>query len=240
MPDYYQVLGVSVDATIHEIRAAYYQRAKQHHPDNGGSHERMILINEAWEILSNPSTRSRYDSARKSWSDVPLREAAQRDSERAHKAAEAYPDTWMSFEEFLKKEFDISYKPTGKYAIPNAEKSVSGWVFIFFGAMVGVFLAIMFTSGSDYSSASDRASARFLSMIFLVGGAWVGAGLHSMLGQSLRSSGHQRVANQGNSGKVKAESRICSCVHCGQKLRFPVSKSIMELTCPKCRKTFVA
>jgi curved DNA-binding protein CbpA len=49
--DYYQVLGVDLNASFETIRDAYRQRAMKCHPDRGGSHQQMVLINEAWEIL---------------------------------------------------------------------------------------------------------------------------------------------------------------------------------------------
>jgi hypothetical protein len=45
---WWEVLGVDVDATQNEIRAAFLELTKIHHPDTGGDHSRMAEINEAF------------------------------------------------------------------------------------------------------------------------------------------------------------------------------------------------
>lgn len=50
-----QVLGVGADATADEIKAAYRQLAKQHHPDAGGDPERFHQIQQAYELLQQPA-----------------------------------------------------------------------------------------------------------------------------------------------------------------------------------------
>lgn len=63
--DYYGTLGISPDADQDEVRKAYRRLARQYHPDvNGGdpeSTEKFKQINQAYEILSNPEKRARYD-----------------------------------------------------------------------------------------------------------------------------------------------------------------------------------
>jgi DnaJ-domain-containing protein 1 len=61
----YEVLGVSTNATELEIKRAYQKLVKQYHPDAGtpnASHQQMIAINEAYEILSDPVKRKAYDN----------------------------------------------------------------------------------------------------------------------------------------------------------------------------------
>ncbi|MBI4864191.1 MAG: J domain-containing protein [Candidatus Riflebacteria bacterium] len=55
--DPYQVLGVSVQATPEEIRAAYLARVKQHPPDR--SPEEFERIRDAYQVLSDPRHRAR-------------------------------------------------------------------------------------------------------------------------------------------------------------------------------------
>ncbi len=63
MRDYYEVLGVSRDATTEDIRRAYRKKARQLHPDYAGveSEEAFKEVSQAYEVLSDPQKRERYD-----------------------------------------------------------------------------------------------------------------------------------------------------------------------------------
>ena len=64
MPDYYEVLQVSPRAEPEVVRAAYRSLARKYHPDHGGAGERMIAINDAWDVLGDPVRRAAYDATR--------------------------------------------------------------------------------------------------------------------------------------------------------------------------------
>ncbi|MGK7872064.1 MAG: molecular chaperone DnaJ [Xenococcaceae cyanobacterium] len=62
--DYYEILGISRDAGKEDIKRAYRRLARKYHPDvnkEAGAEERFKEINRAYEILSEPETRARYD-----------------------------------------------------------------------------------------------------------------------------------------------------------------------------------
>jgi hypothetical protein len=63
--DYYAVLGVHKDASQIEIDRSYKRLAAKHHPDRGGSEERMKLLNEAYGVLKDTSLRRSYDAVRR-------------------------------------------------------------------------------------------------------------------------------------------------------------------------------
>ncbi|KAH9017718.1 hypothetical protein EDB85DRAFT_2014955 [Lactarius pseudohatsudake] len=60
--DYYKVLGVARDADEKTIKKAYRKAALSAHPDKGGSEAKMAVVNEAYEVLSNPELRQRFDN----------------------------------------------------------------------------------------------------------------------------------------------------------------------------------
>jgi len=60
--DYYKVLGVSRDADERTIKKAFRRAALSAHPDKGGSEAKMAVVNEAYEVLSNPELRQRFDN----------------------------------------------------------------------------------------------------------------------------------------------------------------------------------
>ncbi|WP_127942595.1 DnaJ C-terminal domain-containing protein [Mycoplasma sp. ATU-Cv-703] len=63
-PDYYQSLGVDRNASEHEIKRAFRKLAMRYHPDRNkepDAEAKFKEINEAYEVLSDPQKRSRYD-----------------------------------------------------------------------------------------------------------------------------------------------------------------------------------
>jgi curved DNA-binding protein len=80
--DFYQVLGVSRTATQDEIQRAYRKLARAHHPDvnrDPGAEDRFKDISEAYNVLSDPQTRRRYDAFGQDFRRIP---------------ADVDPDTW--------------------------------------------------------------------------------------------------------------------------------------------------
>jgi molecular chaperone DnaJ len=61
MADLYGVLDLRPDAAADDIKRAYRRKAREHHPDAGGDAERFKEVTHAYEVLSDPERRARYD-----------------------------------------------------------------------------------------------------------------------------------------------------------------------------------
>lgn len=59
--NYYDILGVAKTASSDDIKAAFRNLAKQHHPDRGGDEKKFKEINEAYAVLSDPAKKNEYD-----------------------------------------------------------------------------------------------------------------------------------------------------------------------------------
>src|SRR2546427_6101320 len=79
--DYYRILGVDRNADDKTLKSAYRRLARKYHPDvakTKDAGERFKEINEAYEVLSDPEKRQRYDTLGSDWQ----RYAADRKSTR--------------------------------------------------------------------------------------------------------------------------------------------------------------
>src|SRR5690348_7772544 len=71
--DYYKILGVARGAGTDDIKKAFRKLARKHHPDvNPGdkkAEEKFKEINEAYEVLSDPDKRRKYDTLGPNWQE---------------------------------------------------------------------------------------------------------------------------------------------------------------------------
>ena len=63
LPNYYEIIGISKDATHDEIKKKFRERAKKTHPDKTkeNSEKEMVDLNKAYEVLSDSERREKYD-----------------------------------------------------------------------------------------------------------------------------------------------------------------------------------
>jgi curved DNA-binding protein len=71
MKNYYDILGVSEDASSDQIKKAFKEIAKKEHPDRGGDEARFKEANEAYDTLKSSQKRHDYDTMRKFGGSMP-------------------------------------------------------------------------------------------------------------------------------------------------------------------------
>jgi len=109
--DYYDTLGVPREATEKEIKSAYRKLARQWHPDlhsdkeKPQAEEKIKQINEAYEVLSDPEKRSKYDLLGSNWQAGQDFDPSNMDGVRFHTSAGSSPGFGGGFSDF----FDILF-----------------------------------------------------------------------------------------------------------------------------------
>jgi DnaJ-like protein len=158
-PDLYRVLGVAPDASADEIRAAYRLKAKQCHPDAGGSHQRMIELVAAWEVLGDPTRRALYDQQRATPDDAQVASQWAQAKEQAVAAAERYPRDWAEFTKWADK---VAGEVQASHAGRLASAAVAG---LLVGGLVGGVVG-------SWAGLGSAAGALTGLVVGSLGGAW--------------------------------------------------------------------
>ena len=121
--DYYKILGLETNKiSIEEIKNAFREQAKKYHPDvNGGelAEERFKDINEAYRVLSNNTSRRKYD--RIWYSHV----GKKIDKQRQKEEREARPDLLSLLFGNIKERTKQSYKKKEPIRGENIETEIS-------------------------------------------------------------------------------------------------------------------
>lgn len=126
--DYYEVLGISNNATLLEIKKAFRELAKKYHPDKNKSTDASLKFREvfeAYEILKNKITRDIYDQRRQKYQNKsktkftnPIDtniENYQKTKEEANKRAEYF--SLMTFDDFLNSSIFMLKKATSTFGL---------------------------------------------------------------------------------------------------------------------------
>jgi len=106
--DYYKILGVDRSADDKTIKQAYRRLARKHHPDVSkakGSADRFKEINEAYEVLSDPEKRQRYDSLGPDWQRFAQAGSGPFGGFRVHFEGAADPGDLGGFSDFFRTIF---------------------------------------------------------------------------------------------------------------------------------------
>ncbi|HLV82008.1 MAG TPA: J domain-containing protein [Chthonomonadaceae bacterium] len=116
--DYYAILGVPRNASPEDIKKAHRKLARKHHPDlnpnDKKAEERFKEIQEAYDVLSDPQKRQRYDRFGDMWSRMPPGAGSSGDASRRGAGFpggnpfsdfEASSGAGVNFEEFLERMF---------------------------------------------------------------------------------------------------------------------------------------
>lgn len=115
--DYYGVLGVGKTASEKDIRAAFRRLARQHHPDvskDPKAGERFKRINEAYQVLSDPKKRAKYDQLGADWERIEREGAFRQPSGgRRTATAEGFGDFSDFFRTFFGGEGDFQWPTEG-------------------------------------------------------------------------------------------------------------------------------
>jgi len=167
--DYYKILGLPKGASKEEIKRAYREKAKRYHPDRNKhprAAEAFVLINEAYEMLTNPvvlksSEGEDLEKRRKYYGNSKAGEQGfDERREAARKRAEMNAE--RSFEQFTKSPI---------YKTAMVVSSMLDFFAVFFSVLMIIFpfMAYLATSEEDREGIYGMFSLSIIGFILLIG-----------------------------------------------------------------------
>jgi hypothetical protein len=258
LPNYYAILGVIPTADQETIRQAYRKQAVAAHPDCGGSHERMVLVNEAWTILSDPVAQARYDEARQERHTIAVQQAAAADVRSARQQAQSYPrrrsdlESWLAMvsADFTAAKYDKV--EGGFFSWPTASNSVSAQVFVWTGGLLALMPFLLVIPWPEVLAGRNVPRHVMPAILLTSGGSWLGYWLHRWMADRMRPPLRRKYRSKLFESEPPADAfqsqepqaapvpgeLVIHCPHCAQGLRLPRLIQPLAVTCPRCRFAF--
>jgi curved DNA-binding protein CbpA len=147
MVDYYSILGVNPAADSTQIRAAFKQRALEYHPDrnpgNPQAEEIFKAVNEAYQVLSDPLKRARYD-------------ARIQNPSAYHAQTEAY---WRDLQRQQQYTRWRARQQTSQYRFDREYFRIQGLAFLTFLIIAGLCFALIHTITYFHTLKREQESA---------------------------------------------------------------------------------
>ena len=173
MPNHYQTLGLSHEASADDIKSAYRSLAKKYHPDVShlpDAEDRFIDITEAYEILSDPVKRRRYDLTRHSPSPRMARARKQAAYEEyVKKQQESAREKAKEYSKVKYQKFDHEYFDTAAgYFLPKFLGCAAIGVLMFLACALVFFLTFLIFGGGPVTGVV----VFILLMVFVAGTAY--------------------------------------------------------------------
>jgi molecular chaperone DnaJ len=203
LTDYYELLGVSRDATQEEIKRAFRRLARKYHPDanpdNPEAEERFKELNKAYSVLGDPDKRQRYDTFGPEGVEGV--------------AASASADPFMAtFEDLVGQFFGGGGPFTSRRPRSRARR----------GADAAVRVELTF-SESVFGAKKD-VPLRLAVACEQCHGSGAEAGTEPVVCQRCGGTGQQRTVRQSLLGQIVTASTCQVCDGSGQEVRSPCGK----------------
>ncbi|VIO97627.1 DnaJ domain containing protein [Brugia malayi] len=139
--NYYDILGISHNATQQEIKNAFYMLSKKYHPDITGSTaestltKRFIAIKEAYDVLKDVSSRNEYDAYRAQTSSNYGKQTYNRQNtgytatwrSNRYAGSNQYRNNWRFDDAHLKKVFEELQRRAEEYEKAQKERDDRFW-----------------------------------------------------------------------------------------------------------------